>query len=155
MYERNLLPIVVSTAGADGQALIGARTSAGTVMTESESQLDVLMTRQHLKSPQSLSCTSTHPTMVTQRSWLGLGYFKIWPWKFKTKVMGIVKEKCHIIGTVSINLLPIHFTSIRPKILEIQLLQNLILKKSIGLGHWWVERSKSHSLIGIQLIHFF
>ena len=76
-------------------------------------------TRRRLKSPWSLSGTSTHPTMVTQvnimvmNGWLisfcslSIGrpirksYFRLWPWNSKVKFMRVVKGQGHTIGPVS------------------------------------------------------
>ena len=102
--------------------------------------------RRRLKSPRSLSGTSTHPTMVTQvnimvmNGWLASFSFIVnrlphswdkaisdsdletprsWVWS-KGKV--IQWAQYHI------NSLPFHLTSIRPTILQIELFRNLTLK---------------------------
>ena len=70
--------------------------------------------RRRLKSPQSLSNPSTHPT--------------IWPWNYKVKVLGVVKGKNHIVSPVSnwfaFFLFPINQITIP----EIQLFWKLTLK---------------------------
>ena len=104
--------------------------------------------RRRLKSPRSLSGKSAHPTMVTQvnimvmNGWLASFSFTVnrpphswdkaisdydletprsrsWVWS-KGKV--IQSAQYHI------NSLPLHFTSIRSTILEIELFRNLTLK---------------------------
>ena len=111
-------------------------------------KLDMSTARRHLKSPRSLSGTSTHPTMVTQvnimvmNGWLTSFTFyvnrpphswdkaisdshletprsRLWVWS-RGKV--IQSTQYHI------NSLPFPFTSIRPTISEIQLFRNLTLK---------------------------
>ena len=136
-------------------------------------QLDMLTTRQHLKSPRSLSGTSAHPTMVTlvnimvMNGWLTSFSFHVirlphfwekaiaysdletprsrtWVWS-RGKV--IQSAQYHI------NSLPFHFTSIRPTIPEIQLFQ--IWPWNIqGQGHKWGQRSMSHIIPSIQPMHF-
>ena len=86
-------------------------------------KLDVSKGRRHLKSAQLLFYTSAHPTMHGQlpndhgHKWLiqispipcqsalpflRLGYFKLWLWKFKVNVMGMVKAgQGHTVGPVS------------------------------------------------------
>ena len=104
--------------------------------------------RRSLKSPRSLYGTSAHPTMVTQvnimvmNGWLTSFSFIVsrpphsldkvisdcdletprsWSWVWsKGKV--IQSAQYHI------NSLPLHFTSIRPTIPEIELFRNLTLK---------------------------
>ena len=64
---------------------------------------------------------TTHIPFVTCQPaipFLIYGYFKLWPWNLKVKVMG-VKGQGHTIRPVSYNSLPFHFTSIRPTIPEI------------------------------------
>ena len=108
----------------------------------------MLTARWRLKSPWSLSGTSTHPTMVTQGSiswsWMDDSHLflsmsigrpipekaisesdletprsRSWVWS-KGKVIWSAQYP--------INSLPFHFTSIRPTIPEIQLFRNLTLK---------------------------
>ena len=52
-----------------------------------------------------------------------------------------------------INSLPFHFTSIRTTIPEIPLFRNLTLKYQ-GQGHEWGQRSRSHIIPSIKLMHF-
>ena len=110
-------------------------------------KLDMSTARRRLKSPQLLSGTSAHPTMVTQvnimvmNGWLTSFSFIVnrpipeiklfqtldletprsrsWVWS-KGKV--IQSAQYHI------NSLPFHLTSIRPTIPEIELFRNLTLK---------------------------
>ena len=128
-------------------------------------KLDMSTARRRLKSPQSLSGTSAHLTMVTQvnimvmNGWLTSFSFIVnrlphfwdkaisdshletpksrsWVWS-KGKV--IQSAQYHI------NSLPFHFTSIRPTIPEIELFRNLTLKhprsrswvRVNGQGHIW------------------
>ena len=102
-----------------------------------------------LKSPQSLSGTPTHPTMVTQKS-------VSWPWMNDSHIPSFhvnqpshswdkaisnsdletsrsrswvwSKDKVIQSDQYLINSLPSHFTWIRPSIPEIQLFRNLTLK---------------------------
>ena len=86
-------------------------------------KLDMSTACRRLKSPQSLSGTSAHPTMATlvnivvMNGWLTSFSFQVnrlfhssdkalsdsWPWNFnsKVKVMGVVKEQGHMIDPVS------------------------------------------------------
>ena len=111
-------------------------------------KLDMSTAHRHLKSPRSLSGTSAHPIMVTlvnitshermthilfipcqsTAPFLRYSNFRLWPWNSKVKVMGVVKRQGHTVGQYHLNSLPVHFTSIRPTIPEIQLFRNLTLK---------------------------
>ena len=111
-------------------------------------QLDTSTARRHLKSPQSQSGTSAHPTIVTlvnimvMNGWLTPFSFhvnrlshswdeaisdsdletprsKSWVWS-KSKVIHLAQYP--------INSPPFHFKSIRPTIPELQLFWNLTLK---------------------------
>ena len=111
-------------------------------------KLDISMARWRLKSPRSISATSAHPTMVTlvnimvMNGWLTSFSFHVnrplhswdkaisdsdletprsrsWMWS-KGKVIQLAQNH--------INSLPCLFKSIRPKIPELQLFQNLTLK---------------------------
>ena len=104
--------------------------------------------RWRLKSPRSLSGTSTHLTLVTQvnimvmNGWLTSFSFIInWPPHSWGKAIldsdletprsrSWVRSKGKVIQSAQyhINSLPFHFTSIRPTILEIELFRNLTLK---------------------------
>ena len=75
-----------------------------------EGQLDLSTASHGLKSTPLLSCTSTHPTMVSHSSQL---------WLYVRSIN---------IPFVLTDLLAICFTSIRPTIPEIELFQNLTLK---------------------------
>ena len=82
-----------------------------------QNQLDMSTAHRCLKSPQSLSGTPAHPTMVTLVNimvilfvpcqsvvpFLRESYFKLWPWNFnsRVKVMGVVKGQGHTISPVS------------------------------------------------------
>ena len=106
------------------------------------------MARRRLKSPWSLSGTSTHPTMATLvnisvvNGWLTSFTFHVnWPSHSWDKAISDSdleiprsrswmwsKGKVKQLAKYPINSLPFHFTSIRPTIPEIQLFQNLTLK---------------------------
>ena len=93
-------------------------------------QLVMSTARWRLKSSQSLSVVSTHPTMVTQRS-------RSWSWMIDS----------HLFCSMSIG----------PPIPEIRLppvFQTLILKIQ-GQDHEYGRRTRSHSWPSIQLIAFF
>ena len=116
----------------------------------SKNQLDMSMARQRLKSPQSLSGTSAHPTMVTlvnimvMNGWLTSFSFHVnrlshsWDKAISDFDLEIstpgsrswVWSKGKVIQSAQyyINLLRFHFTSIRPTIPEIELFRNLTLK---------------------------
>ena len=108
-----------------------------------------------LKSPQSLSGTSIHPTMVTLKS-------ISWSWIDDSHSSFHVNRLCHSWDKVTsksdtsrsrssvwskgkvikvaqylINSLPFHFTSIRPTIPEIQLFRNLTLKHPMSRSWMW------------------
>ena len=76
-----------------------------------------------------VSCQSAAP-------FLRYSNFRLWPWNFKVKDLETsrsrswVWSKGKVIQSAQyhINLLPFHFTSIRPTIPEIQLFRNLTLK---------------------------
>ena len=92
-------------------------------------KLYMSMAHPHLKSPWSLSSTSTHPTVGTRRSWSwswiidshhfhsmsivppisDICYFKIWFWKTKVKVMSVAKIQGHIVSPASNQLIGGHF----------------------------------------------
>ena len=117
--------------------------------------------RRRLKSPQSPFGTSTHPTMVTQRSqsWSWMidshpfpsmsisppipeGYFKPWPWNFKVKVMGVVKGQDHSMVSPVSNwsaFFLFHINQIT--IPYMQLFWNLILKIQ-GQDSFHVDQTK-------------
>ena len=132
-----------------------------------------------LKSPQSLSGTSAHPTMVTQvnimvkNGWLTSFSFHVnlpshsWDEVISDSDLEIstprsrswVWSKGMIIQSAQyhINSLRFHFTSIRPTIPEIELFQNLTWNIQ-GQGHEWGLRSRSHIKVtyipSIQPMHF-
>ena len=81
-----------------------------------------------LKSPQSLSCTFTHPTMVTQSN-----SHHIMSWMINL----------HLFGSISIST-PVHETSV---------FQTLTLKIQ-GHGHGYGQRPRSHNQPITQLICF-
>ena len=98
-------------------------------------------TRRCLKSPLSLSGTSTHPIMVTQRS-------RSWPWMIDSRpfhfmpigpfIQGYIsKRKSYIVGKFLIYLLPFRSTSIRPTITDMELFRNITLKNPRS-GSWVV-----------------
>ena len=130
--------------------------------------LDMSTAHQRLKSPQSLSGTSAHPTMVTlvnimvKNGWLTSLSFHVnrpisdsdleistprsrsWVW-WKGKV--IQSAQYHI------NSPRFHFTSIRPTIPETSYFE--IWPWNIqGQGHEWGQRSRSHIVHSIQPMHF-
>ena len=138
-------------------------------------QLDMSTARRRLKSPQSLSGTSAHPTMVTlvnimvMNGWLASFLFHVnrpshsWDKAISDFDLEIstpgsrswVWSKGKVIQLVQyhINSLPFHFTSIRPTIPEIELFRNLTLKHQ-GQGHEWGQRSRSHIVPSMQPMHF-
>ena len=89
-------------------------------------KLDMLTARQHLKSPRSLSGTSTHPTMVTQKS-------ISWSWM----------DDSHLFRSMSID----------HPVLGIRLFQTLTLKLQ-GQDHGCGQRERSYSQPSILLICF-
>ena len=113
-------------------------------------QLDMSMARRRLKSPQSLSGTSAHPTMVTlvnimvMNGWLTSFSFHVdrpshsWDKAISDSDLQIstprsrswVWSKGKVIQSaqIHINSLHFHFESIRPTIPEIELFPNLTLK---------------------------
>ena len=111
-------------------------------------KLDMSTARRRLKSPQSLSGTSAHPTMVTlvsimaMNGWLRSFSFHVnWPphsWDNaisdsdletpRSRSWMWSKGKVIRLAQYHINSLPFHFTSIRPTIPEIELFRNLTLK---------------------------
>ena len=103
---------------------------------------------QHLKLPWSLFGKSTHPSVVTQTSWMNdwhipfvpynysnpsflrYGYLKIWPWKSKVKYEVICRGQ--IVGPVPnqpINECTFCFISIGPIIPKIWPIECLTVKK--------------------------
>ena len=113
-------------------------------------ELDMSTARQRLKSPQSLSGTSAHPTMVTlvnimvMNGWLTSFSFHVnWPSHYWDKAISYSdleistprsrswvwsKGKVIQLAQYHINSLCFHFTSIRPTIPEKELFRNLTLK---------------------------
>ena len=113
-------------------------------------QLDTSTARQHLKSPQSLSGTSAHPTMVTlvnvmvMNGWLTSFSFQVnrpshsWYKAISDSDLEIslprsrswvwLKGKVIQLAQYHINSPRFHFTSIRPIIPEIELFRNLTLQ---------------------------
>ena len=111
-------------------------------------KLDMLTARRRLKSPRSLSGTSSHPTMVTQVNimvmnwWLTSFTFIVnrpprsWDKAISDsdletpRSMSWVWSKGKVIQSAQyhINSPPSHFTSIRPTIPEIELFWNVTLK---------------------------
>ena len=138
-------------------------------------QLDMLTACRRLKSPQSLSGTSAHPTMVTlvnimvMNGWLTSFSFQVnrpsHPWDKgisdsdlqistpRSRSWVWSKGKVIQLAQYHINSLRFHFKSIRPTIPEIELFRNLTLKHQ-GQGHEWGQRSRSHIVPSIQLMHF-
>ena len=127
--------------------------------------------RRRLKSPRSLSCTSTHPTMVTQvnimvmNGWLASFSFIVnrlphsWDKTISDSDLETSRSRVWSKGKViqlaqyHINSLPFHLTPIRPTILQIELFRNLTLKhpRSSNEGG---QRSRSHIVPSIQPMHF-
>ena len=137
-------------------------------------KLDMSTARQRLKWPQSLSGTSAYPTMVTQvnimvmngwltsfsvivnrppHSWdkaisdsdLETPRSRSWVWS-KGNVIQLTQYH--------INSLPLHFTSIRPTIPEIELFRNLTLEHTRSRSWGQRSRSQSHIVPSIQPMHF-
>ena len=107
-------------------------------------QLDMSTAHRRLKSPQSLSGTSAHPTTVTlvnimvMNGWLtSFSFIVNWPPHSWVKVSSTprsrswVWSKGKVIQSAQyhINSLCFHFTSIRPTIPEKELFRNLTLKQ--------------------------
>ena len=96
---------------------------------------------------------STHTTFVPCQSglpFLGYGYFPIWPWKSKAKIV----VQCHITWVQHpINSRPFCCISIDPPMFEKQLFQNLTLKIQCQ-GHGYVKIHKvgptSHQLTSLS-----
>ena len=111
------------------------------------SELDMSMARQRLKSPRSLSGTSALPTMVTQ---VNIMVMNGWLSSFRSLTISCPIPETKLFQTLTlklqsqghgcgqrarsynwpniINSLPFHFTSIRPTIPEMELYRNLTLK---------------------------
>ena len=127
-----------------------------------------------LKSPQSLSGTSAHPTMVTlvnimvMNGWLT--YFSFYvnrPYHSWDKAVSDFELELSTPGSRSwvwskgkiiqsaqyrINSLRFHFTSIGPTIPESYF--EISPRKIQGQGHEWGQRSRSHIVPSIQPMHF-
>ena len=123
--------------------------------------------RQRLKSPQSLSGTSAHLTMVTQvnimvmNGWLTSFSFIVnrpphsWDKAISDSDLETPRSRSQVwskgkviqSAQYHINSLPFHFTSIRPTIPEIELFRNLTIQ---GQGHEWSQRSRSYIVPSIQ-----
>ena len=131
-------------------------------------RLDMSTACRRVKSSQSLSGTWSHKDHTYGLEWSShisfipnlsafpfpkSGYFKLWPWSFKVRVMGVVKTQGHIIGQYLCDLLPVRFTS------DQQFLRHnyfeMWLWKIQGQGHVWGQRSMLHRSPSIQLMHFF
>ena len=128
-----------------------------------------------LKSPQSRSGTSAHPTMVTlvnimvMNGWLTSFSFHVnQPSQSWDKAMSDSDHKISTprsrswvwskgkviqLAQYHINSLPFHFTSTRPTIPEIELFRNLTLKDPRSRS-WVRQRSRSHIVPSIQPMHF-
>ena len=133
----------------------------------------MLTARQRLKSPQSLSSTSAHPTMVTlvnitvMNGWLTSFLFHVnrpsrsWDkaiWDSDLEIStprsrSWVWSKGKVIKSAQYhtNSLRFYFTSIRPTIPEKELFGNFTLKHPRSRS--WV-RSMSHIVPSIQPMHF-
>ena len=132
------------------------------------------MARRCLKSPQSLSSMSVHPTMITlgnimvMNGWLTSFSFHVnqpsHSWDktisdsdFETpRSRSWVWSKGKIIQSAQypINLPALHFASIRPKNPEIQLFRNLTLKNPRSMS-WMRSKIKVTYIIpSIQPMHF-
>ena len=130
--------------------------------------------RRRLKSPQSLSGTSAHPTMVTlvnimvMNGWLTYFSFHVnQPYHFSDKVISDfdleistpgsrswVWSKGKIIQSAQnhISSFNFHFTSIRPTIHESYF--EIWPWNIQGQGHEWGQRPWSHIVPSIQPMHF-
>ena len=102
------------------------------------------------------------PTLVTQRSmswpWMDnprpfrtmsighpfpeIGYFKLWPWNLKVKVMDVVKRQCYVVSPVPDSLL-FRFTSIRATMSEIRLFWPWKIQ---GYRHGWGQSCIVHAV---------
>ena len=144
--------------------------------TEARTKPDMSTARRRLKSPQSLSGTSTHPTMVTlvnimvMNGWLTSFSFHVnrpshsWDKAISDSDLEIstprsrslVWSKGKVIQSAQYHIysLPFHFTSIRPTILDRDLFRNLTLKHPRSRS-WdeWGQSSRSHIVANIQPMH--
>ena len=136
-------------------------------------KLDMSMARWRLKSPRSLSGTSAHHTMIilvnimVMNWWLTSFSFHVNrpPHSWDTTISDSdletprsrswVWSRGNVIQSAQyhINLLPFHFTSIRPTIPEIQLFRNLTLKHPRSRS-WVRSKSMSHIIPSIEPMHF-
>ena len=125
-------------------------------------KLDMSTARRRLKSSRSLSGTSAHPTMVTQVNIMVMnGYFTSfsfvvnqpphsWDKAISDSHLQTLQGQGHWVWSKGkviqsaqyhINSLPLHFTSVRPTIPEIELFRNLTLKhpRSRSWVRWKVK----------------
>ena len=108
------------------------------------------------KSQSGCNILSIHIAFVPCQSalpFLRYSIFKIWPWKFKVKVMGEVDIESHKVDVTSYRLTSLSSMSIGHPIPEILLFQYLTLKIQ-GQGHGWGERWQSQSgcsILSIQI----
>ena len=130
------------------------------------------MARQHLKSPQSLSSTSAHPTMITlvnimvMNGWLTFFSFHVnrpshsWDkaiWEFDLETP---RSRSWVLGKVGqswtrILLICLLFSSHQSDQQFLRYSYFEIWPWNIqGQGHEWGQRSISHIILSIQLLHF-
>ena len=137
-------------------------------------KLEMSTARRRLKSPQSISGASAHPTMVmlvyimVMDGWLtSFSFYVNWPshsWYIAILDFDLeistpgsrswVWSNGKVIQSAQyhINSLRFHFTSIRPTIPEIELFRNFILKHPRSRS--WGQMSRSHIVPSIQPMHF-
>ena len=92
---------------------------------------------------------NTHTHLLPFLKW---GYFKLWPWNYKIKVMGVVKRQDHTVSPVSNWFAFFLFHINQITIPEIQLFWNLTSKNQ-SQGHAWGQRSRSQGSPSIQPMH--
>ena len=96
---------------------------------------------------------STHIPLVLclkPLPFLKSGYFKLWPWSFKVKVLGMVKGQGHIFGPVS-NWFVSRFFQINQ---TNNSWDTVISKFDLqGKGHGWGQGSSSHNSSSIQRMY--
>ena len=106
-----------------------------------------------LKSQCGSSILSTHIPFVPCQSalpFLGYSIFKIWPWKWRVKVMGEVTVWSHNVGLTSYRLTSFLFHVNRVSLLELRLSLTLKIK---GEGHGWGGHWKSQCGSSILSTH--
>ena len=136
-------------------------------------QLNMSMAQRHLKSPRSLSGTSTLPTMVTQRSqswsWMihshpfctksisppipEIGLFQTLTLKLQGQGHGCGQSaQPYNWPSILLDLFPFCFTSIQSQFLRYSYFE-IWPSKIQDQRHGWGQRSRSHSWPRIQPMH--